>query len=67
MLQILGYLATLANPLRLLSLGSFKDVELPVRVENRRCSHGLGWIGITFLLFTGEIAFNYRWKSIEKQ
>ena len=42
MLQILGYLATLANPLRLLSLGSFKDVELPVRVDNCRCSHGLG-------------------------
>ena len=67
MLQILRYLATLANPLRLLSLGSFKDVELPVRVENRRCSHGLGWTGITLLLFTGEIAFNYGWKSIEKQ
>ena len=28
------------NRVRLLSQNRFEDVELPVRVENRRCSHG---------------------------
>ena len=43
MLQILGDPATLATAFNFCCRTAFEDVELPlpVRVENRRCSHGL--------------------------
>ena len=40
LLQILGIPGYTCNHLRLLSQNSFEDVELPVQVKNRRCSHG---------------------------
>ena len=46
-----------------MSENSFEDVEFPVRVENRRCSHGFMEINCKFesLLVTGAISFeNYQ-------
>ena len=40
MLQILGTPGYTCNYLRLLLQNSFDDLKLPVRVENRTCSHG---------------------------
>ena len=49
--QILGIPGYVCNRFRLLSQNSFEDVELPVRVENRRCSHGFKrkLLGTSFL------------------
>ena len=41
MLHILGTPGYTCSRLGLLSQNSFENVKLPVRVENRRCNHGL--------------------------